>query len=56
MKINNKEYKITPVDKKAEVLCQKRWDSIAKPLHQSWKDGGLSGTDSRNYRGRQCEV
>ena len=37
MKINNKEYKITPVDKKAEVLCQKRWDSIAKPLHSLGK-------------------
>ena len=37
MKINNKEYKITPVDKKAEALCQKRWDSIAKPLHSLGK-------------------
>lgn len=37
MKINNKEYKITSVDKKAEALCQKRWDSIAKPLHSLGK-------------------
>ena len=37
MKINNTEYKITSVDKKAEALCQKRWDSIAKPLHSLGK-------------------
>ena len=37
MKINNKEYKITSVDKKAEALCQKRWDSIEKPLHSLGK-------------------
>ncbi len=37
MIINNKEYNITPVDKKAEALCQKRWDSIAKPLHSLGK-------------------
>lgn len=37
MIINKKEYKITSPDKRAEMLCQKRWDSIAKPLHSLGK-------------------
>ena len=37
MIINKKEYTITGVDKKAQELCQKRWDSIAKPLHSLGK-------------------
>lgn len=37
MIINKKKYDITPIDRKAQKLCQKRWDSIAKPLHSLGK-------------------
>lgn len=37
MIINKKEYNITSIDEKAKSLCQKRWNSIAKPLHSLGK-------------------
>ena len=37
MIINKREYHINTLDKKAMELCQKRWDSIAKPLHSLGK-------------------
>lgn len=37
MIINKKEYTITNINKSAEMICKKRWDSIAKPLHSLGK-------------------
>lgn len=37
MIINKKEYQLHTLDKKAQQLSQKRWDSIAKPLHSLGK-------------------
>lgn len=56
MIINKKHYNITPINRQAQALCQKRWDSIAKPLHSLGKmedyliqTAGITGNANVRY-------
>lgn len=45
--------KIKPLDHNAMEIAQKRWDSIAKPLHSLGKLETLFDPDRGNYRKRR---
>ena len=45
--------KIRPLDHNAMEIAQKRWDSIAKPLHSLGKLETLLYPDRGNYRKRR---